>query len=148
MKVTEARSKKTQRPFLSKHMQHVFVMLRKSVHLSFRVSKHMKHVDVKHKHMIVSAEQQMLDSSNRTISLSCSLSLKGSINSGASSFSHLHSYAAPCRSHPVSVHSFIGSFLLSRLLSEAQPLTVHLKQGLSFIGCWHQISRWNSSWWM
>lgn len=51
-------------------------------------SKHMKHVDVKHKHMIVRAEQQKLESL-KTISLS----LKGSINRGASSFSHMHSSA-------------------------------------------------------
>lgn len=96
-------------------------------------SKHVKHVDVKHKLMIVRAEQQKLESL-KTISLS----LKGSINRGASSFSHMHSSAAPCSSHPVSVHSFIGSFPRSRLLSEAQPLTVDLKQGLCFI----KSSRW------
>lgn len=88
----------------------------------------MKHVDVKHQLMIVRAEQQKLESL-KTISLS----LKGSINRGASYFSHLHSSAAPCRSHPASVHSFIGSFPRSRLLSEAQPLAVDLKQGLCFI---------------
>ncbi len=72
----------------------------------------MKHADMKHKLMIVRAEQQRLESLSRTISLSLSLSK-----------------ALLIEVLPLFPSCIPPPFLLS----EAQLLAVDLKQGLRFI---------------
>lgn len=109
----------------------MFLLCWERVFICLWESEHMNH-----KHMMVRVEQQTLDSLNRTISLSLSLFLKGSINRGASSISHLHSSAGLRRSQC----SFLPSFSL------LQPLTS--KTGFAFQSYWHQICWWNSSWLM
>ncbi len=74
----------------------------------------MKHADMKHKLMIVRAEQQRLESLSRTISLSLSLSLSKAL------LIEVLPLFPSCIPPPV-------------LLSEAQLLAVDLKQGLRFI---------------